>query len=141
VALKLTREAKWPQRFITPLTNIRKALQQGGDGLAEQRNMFVHGVHEMTETPDEFLLTMPRWSPDKRKTRVTTNDAAMLVVNIAYLAQKADGVFQGYGVWKFGPEFKTDRSEQIAQTKALSRFIRAKNIKRALKLLWTNLIP
>ena len=139
MAISLTREAKWPQRLIKPLTEIRAQLQQGGGGLADRRNLFVHGVHEPTGVSGEYSLTMTRWGRDKRKTVVTALDVGQLTLSIVQLVQKAEGVFIGYGVWKFGPEYEQDRSQQIAQTKATIRLIRAQQIKRAIKLFWTNL--
>lgn len=141
MAINLTREAKWPVRLTNPLVEIRKALQRDGDKIAERRNLFVHGVHKPTEVPGEFELTMARWSADKRNQIVTVVDGVELANSIAQLAQKADGIFRGYGVWQFGPEYETDRSEQVAQAKAMARFIRAHNIKRAFKLLLANLKP
>jgi len=141
MAITVTREAKWPRRLTAPLKEIRTALQRGGGGLADQRNLFVHGVHEPTGTPGEYSLTMTRWGREKRKTVVTALDAGQLILAIIQLTQKAEGVFVGYGVWKFGTEYEQDRSEQIAKTKATVRAVRAKNIQRAIKLLWTNLKP
>ena len=139
MAIGLTREAKWPQRLIKPLVEIRTALQHSGGGIADRRNLFVHGVHEHTGVRGEYALTMVRWSPDKRKTVVTALDCGQLTISIAQLVNKAEGVFLDYGVWKFGPEYKQDRSKQIALTEATVRLVRAQQIKRALKLLWANL--
>lgn len=141
MALKLAREDKWPPRLIKTLVEIRKALQKDGGGLAERRNLFIHGVHKDTDVPGEVSLTMARWSPDKREQIVTMHDAFELATHLTQLVHKAESVFRGYGVWKFGAEYQADRSEQIAGTKATARFIRAKQIKRALKLLLANLKP
>jgi len=141
MAIKLTHEAGWPQRLTKPLRNIRKAIQHSGENVAERRNLFVHGVHKDTDIPGEVSLTMARWSPDKREQIVTVVDAVELANRIAQLAQEAESVFRGYGVWKFGTEHQNYGSEQVAGTKATARLIRAHNIKRALKLLWANLKP
>lgn len=140
MAIKLAREARWPNRLIKPLENIRKAIQSG-EKLGERRNLFVHGVHKDTDTPGEVSLTMARWSPDKRQQIVTLLDAVQLANRLAQLAQEADAVFGEYGVWKFGAKRERDGNEHIAQTKATARFIRAQNVKRAIKLLLTNLKP
>ena len=141
MAIGLTREAKWPVRLTRPLVEIRTALQRGGGGIADRRNLFVHGVHKLTDVPGEYELTMARWGPDKRDQTVTVVDAAELANRIAQLVQKAEGVFRDYGIWKFGSEHQADRGEPIAHRVATARIIRAHNIKRALKLLFTNLKP
>jgi hypothetical protein len=141
MAITVAREAKWPQRLIKPLTEIRSALQKGGGGLADRRNLFVHGVHEPTGVRGEYALTMTRWGPSKRKTVVTALDCGQLALSIIQLVQKAEGVFIGYGVWKFGPEYQTDRSEQIAKTKAAVRTVRSRQRKRAIALLIANIWP
>lgn len=141
MAIKLAREDKWPPRLIKTLVEIRKALQKDGGGLAERRNLFVHGVHKDTGVPGEVSLTMARWVPDKREQIVTMHDAFDLATRLTHLVHKAESVFRGYGVWKFGAKYQADRSEQIAETKATARFIRAKQIKRGFKLILANLKP
>ena len=141
MAIKLTREEKWPNRLTKPLVTIRRAIQRDGEGLAETRNMFVHGAHKDTAVPGEFSLTMSRWSPDKRHQIVTLLDAIQLANRLAELVQQAVGVFRNYGTWKFGTKDHAERGYNVAETKALSRFIRAQNIKRAIKLLFANLKP
>lgn len=141
MAIKLTREAKWPTRLTKPLIDIRRALQRSGENLGERRNLFVHGVHKDTAIPGEVCLTMARWSPDKRDQIVTVVDAVELANRLAQLVQEAEGVFRGYGVWKFGAEDNQDRHERIAKAKTTAGLIRAHNIKRAIKLLLANLKP
>ena len=138
MAIKLTDEAKWPKHLTKPLRSIRKAVQ---GGIGEGRNIFVHGVHEALPEKGEFALTMIRLSPPKRRQIVSILDVADLISRIRELVNEAERVFRGYGVWQFGPDHKDDCREQIAQTKAMARFIRAQNIKRALKLLLANLKP
>jgi hypothetical protein len=138
-AIALAVEARWPGHLIGRLKKIQRALQQGGDGLAQRRNLFVHGVHAMTDTPGEFQLTMARWPKNKRTEVVTVTDAYLLMNRLSQLSKEAEGVFCGYGVWKFKAEFDPNGGEQIAQAKAHARIVRTHNIKRALKLLWTNL--
>ena len=141
MAVALTREAKWPNRLTKPLVNIRRAIQRDGEGLAEQRNMFVHGVHKETDVPGEISLTMSRGSAAKRHQIVTLLDAVQLSTRLAELVQEADGVFRDYGTWKFGVKDHAERRYNVAETKTLSRFIRTQNIKRAIKLLFANLKP
>jgi hypothetical protein len=141
MALKLAHEAKWPVRLTKKLEGIRRALQKGGENLAEKRNMFVHGVHKAGNEPGEHILTMARWSPGKRDQAVTALDAAALANRLDLLVQEADAVFRGYGVWRFGADDNEKRGERIARTKTTARFIRAQNVKRAIKMLLANVRP
>jgi hypothetical protein len=142
MAILLAQEAKLPHaRFIRPLQDIRKALDKDGACLADRRNMFVHGSHQFGQNRGEYILTMSRWKGDKQNQTVTLLDAAQLIHEIILQVQKAQSVFQDYGVWKFGPEYQNDAGEQIAQTKARIRLIRAEQVKRAIKLLLANLRP
>jgi hypothetical protein len=124
---------------IKRLQRILLDLQREGGGLAERRNLFVHGVHAAGENLGETTLTMVRWPGDIRHQTVTALDAAKLANQLSLLSKEVEGIFSDYGVWKFGIEDKANGNQQIAQTKAAVRFIRAQNIKRALKLLWANL--
>ncbi len=138
MAINLTKEAKWPRRLIKRLEAIRAALQ---GGLADRRNLFVHGVHAAGNAPGEVRLTMVRWKGKKRHQYVTLVDALDLANKLAILAQEIHSIDRDYGVWKFGSHYEEDRGEQIRQTKAATRFIRAHNVKRAIKLLLANLKP
>jgi hypothetical protein len=142
LAIELAQQAGLPHlRFIKPLQNIRKELQRSGSGLADRRNMFVHGAHKFGENEGEYILKMSRWKGDKQSTTVTLLDAAQLANEIALQAQKAHSIFDDYGLWKFGAQNQTNSSEHIAYTKAVLRLIRREQIKRALKLLFANLKP
>lgn len=138
MAISLAEEAKWPQRYTKRLRNIRKAIQSG---LNDQRNLFVHGVHEATGVEGEFQLTMSRWKGDRRCQIVTILEASELAHQLSLLAQEAQSIFSDYGVWKFGAERYHDVFQQPAQTKAALRLIRRQNIKRGFKLIFTNLKP
>lgn len=141
LAISLANEAKWPQRFVRPLKAIRTALQENGEGLADKRNLFVHGVHYPTANHEEFGLVMARWRGDKRDNIVGVLDAANLAQRLSLLAQEAQNVFDAYGLWKFGTQPRKDRSQEVAETKTLARSIRAQNIKRGFKLILANLRP
>jgi hypothetical protein len=140
MVIALADEAKWPLRLTKRLRAIRAELQ-GRNGLAEKRNMFVHGAHDLGELDGEYRLTMARWKGDRMRTTVTILESQDLGNRLALLAQEAHSIFSDYGVWKFGPRAKQDTSQQIAQAKAALRFIRAKQIKRGLKLIFGNLKP
>ena len=103
--------------------------------------MFVHGAHKFGNQQGEYVLTMSRWKGDKQSQVVTLIDAAQLAQQIALQAQKAESVFDDYGLWKFGIKNQQNGGEQVAQTKAFLRLVRAQQIKRAVKLLLTNLKP
>lgn len=141
MAIKLTREANWPKRLTKPLLDIRRAIQRDGEGIAERRNLFVHGVHAETGMPTHFELTMVRWAASKRRQIVSIDEAYELANRIHQLAMQADAVFNGYGVWQFGPEAHANGDQEVAEAVTSVRLIRAHNIKRALKLLWANLKP
>jgi hypothetical protein len=141
MAIKLAHEASWPVRLTKPLAEIRKAVQREGEGLADRRNLFVHGVHAETDVAGEFELTMVRWAPEKRRQVVTIVDAVDLATRLHLLVKKAEAVFDGYGVWKFGTKRDASSDGQIATSLTRLRLVRAYNIKRALKLLFANLKP
>jgi len=141
MAIRLTEEANWPPHLRKRLKTIRTVLQEGNGGLAERRNLFVHGVHEGIRTNGEVSLIMARWPAAKREQVVTILDAATLAHRLSELAQESQRIFSDYGVWKFGPDRDAERREHIAQAKPNTRFVRAQQIKRAMKLLLTNLKP
>jgi hypothetical protein len=140
-AIKLAVEARWPGRLVGRLKNIQRALQKGGDGLADQRNLYVHGAHRTTDTPGEYELTMVRWPPKQRHKVVTAADAFLIANRLSQLAEEAERICDDYGAWKFKAKPKAYRGQQVAHTKAVARLVRAHNIKRAIKLLWANLKP
>lgn len=141
MAIGLAVEARWPGVLIGRMKAIQRALQQGGEGLAEKRNMFVHGVHSIGETSGEFSLTMVRWPKSKRASIVTISDAYLVANRISQLVSEADSINGAYGAWRFKVKDETNRRQDIAQAKTHARIVRAHNIKRALKLLWANLRP
>lgn len=140
-AIKLARKADWPSHFVQRLERIRLELQREGGGLAERRNLFVHGIQAQGPNDGETELTMVRWKGDMRRQVVTLLDAAELSHRLSLLAQEAQSIFDDYGVWKFGIENQARSNQKIAQTRAVSRLIRAENIKRGMKLLFANLKP
>ena len=141
MAVRLTEEAKWPPHLRNRLKAIRTALQKENGGLAERRNLFVHGVHEGMNDQGEVRLTMVRWTAENREQVVTILDAAFLANRLGELAQESQSIFSDYGVWKFGPGHEVERRKHIAEAKPITRFVRAQNIKRAVKLLFANLKP
>lgn len=142
MASRLTEEAKWPVHFRNRLTAIRRALQkEGGKGLAERRNLFIHGAHKTVSESGEIELTMVRWPASERTQMVTALDAAQLGSRLAELAQEAHAIFRDYGTWKFNIEHGQYGDERVAGAKTRSRFLRTQQIKRAAKLLWANLKP
>lgn len=139
MAINLAQEAKLPHlRFIKPLQDIRKEIREG---LSDRRNLFVHGSHQLTEQQGEYVLVMSRWKGDKQRQTVSLLDGAKLSQDIAVLAQKANAIFCDYGLWKFGTKQDGNADQKIAQIKTSLRFIRAQQIKRAVKLILTNLKP
>lgn len=138
MAINLAREAKWNRNLVHRIEAMRKEIQ---NSLLDKRNMFVHGVHKAGPKPGETILTMVRWKGDKRDQTVTLLDALDLANRLAKLAGEAQSIYEDYGVWKFGPDHQANGPRQIAGLKAATRFIRAQQVKRALKLLWTNLKP
>lgn len=141
MAITLAQENKLPRRMIGDLKGIRRELQKDGSNLANRRNMFVHGVHKFGDAAGEYVLTMSRWRGDKRDQTVTLIDAGQLAHEIALQAQIADSIFRNYGIWKFGVPDQGNGSQHIARTKAALRLIRAHQVKRAVKLLLSNLKP
>lgn len=111
MAITLADEAKWPLRFTKRLRAIRKELQ---GGLADERNMFVHGAHDFGERDGEFRLTMSRWKGDRMRRTVTLLEASALGNRLSLLAQEGHSIFSDYGTWKFGPDAKQETAEQIA---------------------------
>jgi hypothetical protein len=140
LAVALTEEAKWPRHLTQKLRDIRKEIQRN-NGLADRRNMFVHGAHERTEVDGEYALTMSRWKGDKQRQIVTIVDAAELANRLSQLAQDTNAVHVGYGNWKFGLKNQTYSDEDVSRGKTIARGVRAHNIKRAVKLLFANLKP
>lgn len=139
MAIHLAQEAGLPHnRFVKPLIDVRKALNSG---LTDRRNMFVHGVHKFGTEQGEYVLTMTRWKGDKQSQTVTLLDAVKLAHEIALQAQKAGGIFDDYGVWKFSMEGDQKGREKIAEIETRLRSIRAKNLKRGFKLILGNLKP
>jgi hypothetical protein len=142
MAIRLTEEAKWPVSLRNRLVAIRRALQkEGGKGLAEYRNLYVHGAHKEVFENGEVELTMVRWPASERSQIVTAEDAVQLGHRLGELAQEAHSIFCDYGTWKFDTKLSEQGRENVAQAKALSRLIRAHQIKRAVKLLFANLKP
>lgn len=140
MAITLAEEAKWPLRYAKRLRAIRDQIR-GPKGLAEKRNMFVHGAHDLAVEEGEFNLTMSRWKGDRQCTTVTILDASDLASRLSLLAQEAHSIFSDYGVWKYGPEAKQATAGPIIQEKTTLRFIRAQQIKRGLRLIFGNLKP
>ena len=141
MAIALAIEAKLHGSYIRRLRAIRTALQKEGKGLAEKRNMYVHGAHDPTEVEGEFALTMSRWKGDRRRQVVTILYVSDLVNRLSLLAQEGHSIFSDYGVRKHGAAAYQNTGEHVAQAKAALRFIRAKQIKRGLKLIFGNLKP
>lgn len=142
MAIRLTEEANWPQPLQRRIKAIRTALQkEGGKGLAERRNLFVHGAHKHYYDNGEVELTMVRWARNDRAQVVTIADSAQLANRLSQLAEEAFAIFSAYCVGKDGTGDVVNRDQYIAEAKAQARLIRAYNIKRALKLLWANLKP
>ena len=137
MAIKLAEEAKWSPPLLARLRRLRKEVQKH----IEERNLFVHGAHKGEVAPGEYELTMAGWAANDRSHVRTSDDAAALVTFLAQLADEADSIFGDYGVWKFGPKGQPNRPDKIVDAKAMSRLIRRRNIKRALKLLWANIRP
>jgi hypothetical protein len=135
MTIGLAVEARWPGGLIGRLKSIQRTLQKGGDGLAEKRNMFVHGVHAATDTPGEVALTMVRWPKNKRQQIVTLADAYLVANRLDQLVKEAQSIDGAYGAWKFKIKHETDGRQQIAQAKANARLVHAHNVKRAVKLL------
>jgi len=117
MAIRLTEEANWPPHLRNRLKAIRTAIQKENGGLAERRNLFVHGVHESIRQNGEVTLTMARWPSANREQVVTLLDAATLAHRLSELAQESQSIFSDYGVWKFGPGHEVERHEHIAQAK------------------------
>lgn len=97
MAITLAEEAKWPLHLTKRLRKIREDIQ-GRQGLAEKRNMFVHGAHEIGEGDGEFHLTMSRWKGDRTRTTVTSLEASELGSRLSLLAQEGHRIFSDYGV-------------------------------------------
>lgn len=138
MALKLARYAKWPQRMVKRIDNIRKELQgpQGCNGLSERRNQLVHGVHKLSTKPDCISLTMVRWEGNKRTQDVSLTDIHDLAVKLSALAQEAGSIFDDYGVWKFGPRSDEHSSAQGSEAETSARIIIAQNVKRFIESLF-----
>jgi hypothetical protein len=141
MAAHLCTLRKLPPRFRKRLDAIRRQLQKSGGGLAELRNLYVHGVHEPGDVEGEFTLMMSRERGDKRRRTVTFLDVMKLANQLELLAQEMNSIFLDYGTWKFGIQHEQNGHKEVAQTKASLRLIRAQQIKRALKLLFSNLKP
>lgn len=140
MAIRLAEEAHWPADLIRRLKGIRTALQkEGGKGIAERRNLFVHGAHKHYYNDGEVELTMVRWPRSDRDQVVTVVDSAQLGNRIALLAQEAYSIFSDYGARKFGTRDEVNRDHYIAEAKTHARLIRAYNIKRGFKLILANL--
>jgi hypothetical protein len=142
MAIRLTEEAHWPGRLRNRLIAIRRALQkENGKGLAEYRNLYVHGAHKDIAENGDVELTMVRWPASERKQIVTSADAAQLSNRLGVLAQEAHSIYCDYGDWKFNLQLGQNGREHVAKAKSNVRLIRAHQIKRAIKLLLANLKP
>jgi hypothetical protein len=138
LAINLAQEAKWASPLVKRLREVRKTIQKGLD---ERRNLFVHGAHKGEIAPGQFELTMARWSPNNRSQIVTVEDVAELVSRLSELAQELERIYRDYGTWKFGPGANEDSRQHVPETKPIARLIRARQIKRAIRLLLANLKP
>jgi hypothetical protein len=136
LTFRLTIEAGWPVQLTKRIKAVQTVI---AGGLNDRRNLFVHGVHGPINEDGEVELTMARWPSGKRKQTVTALDGGVLAVELHEVAQEVHAIFDDYGRRKFGMERRANRDEQVAQANALARRMRAKNIKRALKLLFANL--
>jgi hypothetical protein len=138
----LAQDAKLPHnRFVKPLTELRRELDKDGAKLADRRNMFVHGAHKVGKERGEYVLTMSRWKGDKQSQTVTLGDAAQLALELCVQAQKLNSIVEDYGFWKFGVGQQQNSRQQVAEAKAALRIVRTHQIKRAIKLLLANLKP
>ena len=137
MALRLSREAKWPAALTKRIEEIRVGVQgkSGRHGLQERRNQLIHGVHKASEKPHSVSLTMVRWQGPKRTQDVSVTEVYELASQLGALAQEASSIFDAYGVWKFGPSGQKNGGKQLAKTEPAAGLKIAQDFQSIIKRL------
>lgn len=116
MAINLARYHKWPSRLLKRLGAIRIEIQgnNGRNGLAEKRNLVVHGVQKTSTRAHSITFTVPRNHGTKLHTDVSVKEMYDLAASLNALAKEAGSIFDDYGTWKFGSNSEKNGDEQLA---------------------------